>query len=126
MKVKSPGAAESVGRQLPLRPVELHILLALAKDEMHGYRIMLDTLERSGGAIRLEQGTLYRGLRRLLDAGVVAESKRRPASGSDDERRRYYRITELGRAVAEAEAQRLADLVQMARDRDLVTDGETA
>ena len=92
---------------LPLRPVELHILLALADGDLHGYAIRQEALARSGGEVDLEAGTLYRALRRLLEAGLVAE--KRPAASAapaEDERRRTYRLTDLGRKVAQRALQR--------------------
>jgi DNA-binding PadR family transcriptional regulator len=104
---------------LPLRPVEFYILLALTTREHHGYAILQETLERSGGQVLLEPGTLYRALRRLLRAGLIARSA--PRQGEDDDvRRRYYRLTESGRRVAAAEASRMADLVLTARTRGLL------
>lgn len=99
---------------LPLRPVEFHVLLALGNGERHGYGILQEAMRRSGGALFLEPGTLYRALRRMLRAGLVAESKG-PARSDDDERRRYYRVTGLGRRVAAAEAERMSALVLAAR-----------
>jgi DNA-binding PadR family transcriptional regulator len=104
---------------LPLRPVEFDILLALGDGERHGYGILQEALRRSGGATVLEPGTLYRALRRMLQAGLVAETQGR-AAASDDERRRYYRLTALGRRVATGEAERMAGLVLAARARGLL------
>lgn len=98
---------------LPLPTATLHILLALADDDRHGYAIIQDVAARTDGALKLSAGTLYRSIQRMLDAGLIVEPRERP--DEDDERRRYYRITALGRAVAKAEARRLADLVRMAR-----------
>jgi DNA-binding PadR family transcriptional regulator len=99
---------------LPLRPVEFDILLALGDGERHGYGILQEALRRSGGSTVLEPGTLYRALRRMLKAGLVAEALGR-AAASDDGRRRYYRLTGLGRRVAASEAERMAGLVLTAR-----------
>ncbi len=104
---------------LPLQAATFHILLALADEDRHGYAIIQDVAERTGGAIRLSAGTLYRTIQRMLDEGLIVEPRERPAPDQDDERRRYYRITPLGTAVAKAEARRLADLVKMARARGL-------
>jgi DNA-binding PadR family transcriptional regulator len=98
-----------------LRPVELEVLLALADEEKHGYAIMQEAAERTGGALRLDPGTLYRALERMRKAGLVAESARRPDPAADDERRRYYRITPLGRRAARAEMERMEALVRAAR-----------
>ena len=100
---------------LPLPPATFHILLALADDDRHGYAIIQDVDARTGGKLRLSAGTLYRSIQRMLDQGLVVETRERPAPDEDDERRRYYRITPFGKAVAKAEAGRLTDLVRMAR-----------
>ena len=99
---------------LPLPPATFHILMAVADHERHGYAIIQDVAERTGG-VRLSAGTLYRSLQRMLEQGVIEETGERPAPDEDDERRRYYRITPFGRAVARAEAERLAELVRLAR-----------
>ena len=100
---------------LPLKPDAFYILLVLLYGERHGYAIMRDAAERSDGRVELQAGALYRLLRRLLEDGLVTESNRRPAADADDERRRYYRITALGRATIAAEAERLATLAATAR-----------
>jgi DNA-binding PadR family transcriptional regulator len=105
---------------LPLRAVEYHILLALADAERHGYAIMQETAERTEGALRLDPATLYRALRRMVKDGLVALSARRPDPGADDERRRYYRVTVLGRQVALRETERLERLVRAARQTRLL------
>ena len=97
---------------LPLKPVEFLILMTVADGERHGYGIMLDIAERTGGAVRLEAGGLYRSIRRLLADKLVAESAKRPSVDEDDERRRYYALTALGRRVVAAEAMRLRALVR--------------
>jgi len=97
---------------LPLKPVEFLILMTVADGERHGYGIMLDIAERTAGAVRLEAGGLYRSIRRLLADKLVAESAKRPAAIEDDERRRYYALTPLGRRVVAAEALRLRALVR--------------
>ena len=104
---------------LPLPPAAFHILLALADEDRHGYAIIQDVAHRTGGAIRLSAGTLYRTIQRMLEDGLIVEPRERPAPEDDDERRRYYRLSPLGQAVAKAEARRLADLVRMARARGL-------
>jgi len=106
---------------MPLRPVEFHVLLALAGEERHGYAILQEVAALTDGAIELEPGTLYRALHRMLRDGWVVESARRPAADVDDERRRYYRITPAGRRVASAEAERLLRLVTVARAHRLLT-----
>ena len=100
---------------LPLPTATLHILLALADEDRHGYAIIQDIAARTDGALKLSAGTLYRSIQRMLEDGLIVEPRERPAPDEDDERRRYYRITPLGRAVAKAEVRRLADLVRMAR-----------
>jgi len=100
---------------LPLTPPVFHILLALADEERHGYGIMLDVASQTNGALDLGPGTLYGCLKRMLASGLVEESDERPDPDLDDERRRYYRMTDLGRRAVRAEAQRLADAVAAAR-----------
>ena len=100
---------------LPLPAATFHILLALAEEDRHGYAIIQDVAERTGGELRLSAGTLYRSIQRMLEQGLIVEPRERPLREDDDERRRYYRITELGTAVAKAEARRLTQLVRMAR-----------
>ncbi len=100
---------------LPLSPVALNVLLALADAERHGYGIMLEVRERTGGRVRLGPGTLYGAIKRLKDAGVIEESGERPASEeAEDERRCYYRLTDFGGKVLVAEIERLDDLVRAA------------
>lgn len=103
----------------PLKDSEFHILLALADGERHGYGIMLEVEQSTQGSIRLGPGTLYGAIKRMLAAGLIEESAKRPAK-DDDRRRCYYRLTRQGRAVAEQEAQRLAELVRVAREKRLV------
>lgn len=100
---------------LPLPAATFHILLALAEEDRHGYGIIQDVEARTGGELRLSAGTLYRSIQRMLEQGVIVETRDRPAPEDDDERRRYYRITALGAAAARAEARRLTQLVRMAR-----------
>jgi DNA-binding PadR family transcriptional regulator len=102
-------------RFLPLTPVVFEIALALAAGERHGYEIMQDVERRTDGRIALHPGTLYRALGRLLDQGLIEELEERPDVDHHDERRRYYRLTALGRAVARAEVERLANQVSAAR-----------
>lgn len=100
---------------LPLTPPVFHILLALADDERHGYGIMQDVAQQTNDSLQLGPGTLYGCLKRMLAAGLVEESEERPDPELDDERRRYYRMTVLGRRVVRAEAQRLAGAVSAAK-----------
>ena len=102
-------------RCLPLTPVVFEIALALAAGERHGYEIMQDVERRTDGRIVLHPGTLYRALARLLDQGLIEELDERPDDDHDDERRRYYRLSPLGHAVARAEVDRLASQVSAAR-----------
>src|ERR1700753_4308865 len=99
----------------PLSPPVFHILLALADGERHGYGIMQDVAQQTDNALQLGPGTLYGCLKRMLAAGLVEESDARPDPALDDERRRYYRMTVLGKRVVRAEAQRLAGAVTAAR-----------
>ncbi len=96
-----------------------HILLALDEEERHGYGIIKEVEQRTEGRIRLEPSPLYRRLKRLLDAGIVEESTKRPAPEFDDERRRYYRLTEAGRRMLAAEARRVVALAGSERIRRL-------
>ena len=100
---------------LPLPLATFHILLATADEGRHGYAIIQDVEARTGGALRLSAGTLYRSIQRMLEDGLIEEMRERPAPEDDDERRRYYRITPLGSAVVRAEASRLTELVAFAR-----------
>src|SRR6188472_2925919 len=108
-------------RLLPLPPAILHILIALGEGERHGYAVMQEVAERTGGKVRMSPGTLYGSIRKMLDEGLIEELFHRgvPAdprrAKADDERRRYYRVTKFGRAVAAAEAERLASLLHHAR-----------
>jgi DNA-binding PadR family transcriptional regulator len=105
---------------LPLTPAVLHVLLALADEERHGYGIMREVEARTGGETRLGPGTLYGSIKRMLADGLIEESDERHDPALDDQRRRYYRITNFGRRVAGAEAERLADLVSTAREKKLL------
>ena len=124
---------------MALRPIEFHILLALAADERHGYSILQELAELTDGDLAIEPGTLYRALHRMLKDGWISEAGRRLPRGSEagsreadrdgsatrgesnDLRRRYYRLTPLGRRVATAEADRLARLLAVARQHRLLT-----
>ena len=100
-------SAAEVDALLPLPLATFHILLALAEEDSHGYAIIQDVAARTGGALKLSAGTLYRSIQRLLEEGLLVEVHERPAPELDDERRRYYRITAFGTAVARAEVLRL-------------------
>lgn len=105
---------------LPLTPAMFHILMALAKGESHGYAIMQDVETSTDGHFRIGPGTLYGSIKRMLASGWIEEVNERPDPDLDDERRRYYRLTGLGRQVAEVEAQRLSNMVRLARDAQLL------
>jgi DNA-binding PadR family transcriptional regulator len=96
---------------LPLKPVDLQLLLALAEQDLHGYGLVQAIAEGTGGLVQLDPGNLYRVIKRLLAGGLVAESERRAASDASEERRRYYRITALGERVLAEEVRRLQALV---------------
>jgi DNA-binding PadR family transcriptional regulator len=108
---------------LPLTPAVFHILLALADGERHGYAIMRDVAANTDGQIQMGPGTLYGTIKRMIASELIEESEERPDPGLDDERRRYYRLTGLGRRVAAAEATRLASLVRLAQAKRLVGEG---
>src|SRR5690349_5190746 len=104
---------------LPLTPATFQILLALVDGERHGYAIMTSAMEGSEGTVKLGPGTLYGSLKRLLESGLVDESGERVDPEMDDERRRYYSLTELGMRVARAEARRIASVLRTARQKKL-------
>ena len=108
-------ARKKPGPFLPLKSNWFHILLSLVGGEQHGYGIMQDVLERSGGKVRLWPATLYGSLKRLIEEGLIVESGERPAPEFDDARRRYYKLTPLGQRVLDLESQRLKDLVRVLR-----------
>ena len=101
---------------LPLPAAAFHILLALSAGECHGYGIILDVQARTNGALRLSPGTLYRTIQRLLEDGLIEEPRRKPSGPGTDPRRRYYRMTAFGSAVARAETRRLSELVRLAKN----------
>jgi DNA-binding PadR family transcriptional regulator len=105
---------------LPITSAAFHILLALAKGERHGYAIMQDVAASTTGKLRLGPGTLYGTIKRLLADGLIIEAGERPDTELADERRRYYRLSDLGLRVASAEAERLERLVGLARERRLL------
>ncbi len=114
----------AVERFLPLKPNWFHVLLSLANGEQHGYGIMQEVLERTNGKVRLWPATLYGTLERLLDEDLIAEASRRPPAGEDDARRRYYRLTALGRRVLAGESVRLEDLVRIIRAKRRAAESE--
>jgi DNA-binding PadR family transcriptional regulator len=100
---------------IPLKTHWFHILLSLAGGEQHGYGIMQEVLNRTSGKVRLWPATLYGSIKRLIEAELIEESDERPAPELDDARRRYYRLTALGRRVLDAECERLQELVRTIR-----------
>ena len=110
----------------PLPTAWYHLLLALTEGERHGYALMQDVREESGGRVRLGPGTLYGALKRLLELGFVVESGHRPDPLLDDERRRYYRLTPMGRRALAAEAARHLRLVELARAKRVLSRPRTA
>ncbi len=119
---------KNVGRDpeslLPLTPAVFHILLALVDGERHGYGIMQEVAHRTDGKARMGPGTLYGSIKRMLADGLIEESGERPDPALDDERRRYYRLTNLGQRVVRAEAERLERLVNIARSKRLLHGSE--
>jgi DNA-binding PadR family transcriptional regulator len=113
-----PNERDDVQALLPLPPATFHILLAVTNEVRHGYAIIQDIESRTKGELRLSAGTLYRSIARMVEQGLISEVARR-RSVADDERRRYYRITPFGTAVARAEMKRLTDLVRLAHDTGL-------
>jgi len=110
---------------LPLTPAVFHILLSLADQERHGYGIMLEVERLTEGEVKLGPGTLYGSIKRMLASHLIEESDERPDPAIDDKRRRYYRLTNLGRRTAEAEAARLTNLVRQAKLKQLLPKGIT-
>ena len=108
-------------RQFSLSPPEFQILLALADGEKHGYAIMQEVQARTEGRTRLGPGTLYGAIKRMLGGGLIEEAEERPDPQVDDQRRRYYRLTDAGHRLAVAEAERLAELVRTAHQKRLLT-----
>jgi DNA-binding PadR family transcriptional regulator len=112
---RKPAPPESPEDFLPLHKDTFHILVALAGHERHGYSILQDIAVRTGGRYNISPSTLYNAIRRMLDDGLIKELEERADPESDDQRRRYYRITSFGRKVAMAEARRLERLLADAR-----------
>lgn len=104
----------------PLTPAMFYVLLALAGEDLHGYAILKEVELRTGGKVRLSTGTLYGIIKRLLNEGLISELRSKPGATSDDERRRYYRLTPRGREMASAEAQRMDEVLALARARNLL------
>ena len=118
--VKAAPPTQRLDAHLPLTPATFQILLTLVDGDRHGYAIMQEVAERTEGDVRLGPGTLYGSLKRLLEAGLVAEGGEESDPELGDERRRYYCLTRLGLAVARAEARRLEAMVRMARQKKLL------
>jgi DNA-binding PadR family transcriptional regulator len=110
-------ASESVQGALPLKPADYFILFVLRDGERHGYWMAKEIERLTEGQVRLEAGNLYRSLRRMMKSGWVRQADRRPAVESDDERRRYYGVTELGQRIVRAEVERMRAVVAMAEAR---------
>jgi DNA-binding PadR family transcriptional regulator len=104
-----------INEYLPLNHADFHVMLALGDEERHGYGIMLHVEELTEGAINLGPGTLYTSIKRLLTSGLIEESDERPDPGIDDQRRRYYKLTRLGRKVLTAEVERMKRMLRHAR-----------
>lgn len=107
--------ARDLEKLLPLQAATFYILTVLGDGDRHGYAIIQEIAARTGGEINLSPGTLYRTIQRMLEQGMIVESRKRPAPELDDERRRYYQITSFGSAVMRAELRRLNRLIKMAR-----------
>lgn len=113
-------SSDEIAGLLPLPTAAFHILVALADRDRHGYSIMQDVAARTEGKVRLSAGTLYSAVRRMLEQGLIEELRDSPDPASGDERRRYYCLTDLGRAVAVAEARRVSDMLSQARATGLI------
>lgn len=119
-RTASRESREQIDAHLPLSARDYQILLSLTASDAHGYAMVKEIEERTGGRIRFEPANLYRSIRRLMRDGLLQPTGERPAAESDDERRRYYRITALGRRVVVAEAARMRDLVEDAVQRRIL------
>src|SRR5262245_60144003 len=116
-------ATDDLDGLLPLPPATFHILVALSGADRHGYGIMQEVAERTGGRTKLNPGTLYTTIQRLLEKGLIVELNQRPDPDEDDERRRYYRLTLAGRRAAQLEMARLTELVALGRRAGLAAKG---
>jgi DNA-binding PadR family transcriptional regulator len=114
------GKKRTIESYLPLTPALFHVLLALADGEKHGYVISKEIARRTNNEVKLGTGTLYGIIKRLLDDAMIEESAERPDFSLDDQRRRYYRLTKLGKAVAEAEAERMERVLALARSKNVL------
>ncbi len=116
----SPAPNTPPETQTPLTPAMFHVLLALAGEDMHGYAILKEVELRTGGKVRLSTGTLYGIIKRLVADGLILELRERRGDPGDDGRRKYYRLTPLGRRIASAEAERMDEVLAIARSRHLL------
>jgi DNA-binding PadR family transcriptional regulator len=114
--VRSP----TIEGHLPLTPLSIHILLSLVDEERHGYGIMKEIERLTDGLATSATGPVYLAAQRLLEGGLIEESENRPAPEFDDQRRKYYRLTDLGQRVARAEIERMGRLVRVAFDKGLM------
>lgn len=121
--IKRPTGSKELESLLPLPEATFYILMALSEGDRHGYAIIQDVAARTRGKVKLGAGTLYRSIQRMQEQGLILETRDRPAPELDDDRRRYYRITPFGNAVAQAELGRLTRLVKLARSRGFVPGG---
>ena len=121
-----PGSRRDPSELLPLTSAMFHVLVALADSDQHGYAIIKTVARHTGDRVVLSTGTLYGIIKRLLAEGLIVESARRPAAALDDERRRYYRLTDFGRRVAVAEAERLEQMIAVVRATHLLGEPGTA
>ena len=117
--------AKAENYQSPLTPAVFHILLALADGEKHGYSIMKDVERQTQNKIKMGPGTLYGSIKRMLAAGLIEEADERPDPALDDERRRYYRLSDMGQKVLSAESQRLEQAVEAARQKRVLAHLQT-
>lgn len=115
-------ATTEIDKLLPLTPAVYHIMLALSDQERHGYGIMQEIMSLTQDRVRMGPGTLYGTIKRMLKANLVAESEERPDPEMDDERRRYYKLTDLGRRVLIGETKRLSSLISVARTKQILGD----
>jgi len=120
MKGNPLGRKRTAESYLPLTPALFHVLLALSDGEKHGYVISKEIARRTNNEVKLSTGTLYGIIKRLLDDAMIEESAERPDFSLDDQRRRYYRLTKLGKAVAEAEAERMERVLALARAKHVL------
>ncbi|MFN8419969.1 MAG: PadR family transcriptional regulator [Anaerolineae bacterium] len=115
--MSTPAKPDDLRDLLPLTPAVFHILLALADGEKHGYGIMQEVTAISNGSIKMGPGTLYGSIKRMLEISLIRETDERPDPALDDERRRYYELTALGKRVLSAELQRMESLLNVARTK---------